>query len=1302
MTEKPNEENQTQNNQNNEDQNQNDKIINQVIEDEMKQAYLDYSMSVIVGRALPDVRDGLKPVHRRILYAMNDLGIKWNTPYKKCARIVGETLGKYHPHGDSAVYDSLVRMAQSFSLRYPLIQGQGNFGSIDGDSAAAMRYCVTGNSLILTNKGIIKIKNISTKKEQKINLKTLNFDGETKNSVKFFNSGKHKIIKITTEQGYELAGSENHPILCWTKDLIGRPNFEWKLLKNITEQDYAILSRKGLFSEKNAQLKEHHPKIKNKHKDITLPKVMNKDLAFLLGALVSEGSYHQNQVLFSNKDTTFYNEIKKIIKKQFPEIQLYERKVKGACEELSIYSIKAVSFLENIGLKKVKSDKKEIPFTILQSKKETITSFLKGLFEGDGSVIFKEDKRHGGKSLELTYNSKSLELMKQLKTTLLSLGIATTSLYKDKRNDCYKCIISGKLNIENFQKNIGLYSERKKQTLSKVTELNERMSKTDVIPYLNEHIKKSYPSKKIQKYNFDRYNMLIKNKELLKEINHYDFLLIKNLLKNQYFFNKIKNKEELPKENVYSIKVNSECHSFIANGFINHNTEARMAKISEELLQDIDKETVQFVENFDGSLKEPHVLPSKIPNLLINGSTGIAVGMATNIPPHNLKEVCQATIELINNPELTPQEITEHIKGPDFPTGGILQGRAGFLQAATTGRGKARIKAKITEEEGKNHKLIITEIPYMVNKSNLIIQIADLVKDKTIEGISDLRDESDRKGMRIVIELKKDANTEVIKNLLYKHTRLQETFGIILLGLTKNQPKIFTIKELLQEFLEHRKEVITKRTQYDLKKAEDKAHILEGLLIALTNIDEAIEIVKKSESGQDAKQALMTRFELTETQSQAILDMKLQKIAKLETQKIQDEHKTLLDAIKRYNEILNDQQEILNIIKQELNQTIEKYGDERKTEIIDIEDEDFDMEDLIPDEKVVVTMSNAGYVKRIPLDTYKTQRRGGVGVIGADKKEDDFIEKVFVTNTHAYLLVFTDKGKVHWLKVYKLPEASRQSKGKAIINLISLEAGERVSAIVPVKEFKEDEYLFTVTKKGITKKTALTAYSRPRQGGIIGLTIDEDDSLIGVGITNGEKQILLATKQGMACRFHENNVRAIGRTGRGVTGIRLNKEDEVVGLIIAEHDVKVLTVTSKGYGKQSLISSYRLINRGGKGVKNIKLTDKNGHVVAVKQVNGTEDLMLVTRNGMIVRTAVNQISTVGRTAQGVRVMKLREGDELINAAKIISEDEAEQEIEQELQPEQIKKPKLDTTTQVELEETDEDTDENEETETVEE
>ena len=807
----------------------------------MKSAYLDYSMSVIVGRALPDVRDGLKPVHRRILFAMNDLGMKWNTAYKKCARIVGEVLGKYHPHGDSAVYDSLVRLAQDFSMRYPLIQGQGNFGSVDGDSAAAMRY-----------------------------------------------------------------------------------------------------------------------------------------------------------------------------------------------------------------------------------------------------------------------------------------------------------------------------------------------------------------------------------------------------------------------------------------------TEARMSKITDEILQDIDKETIEFTDNFDGTLKEPVVLPCKIPNLLINGSTGIAVGMATNIPPHNIKEISSGVIRLIDDPDITPLELASEIQGPDFPTGGMIQGRAGIRQAYTTGRGKVLVKARMHDEEhNKQKRIIITEIPYMVNKSDLIIQIAENVKEKKIEGISDLRDESDRKGMRIVIELKRDANIDVIKNQLYSYTRLQETFGIIMLGLVKNQPRVLNLKELLVEFLSHRKIVVRKRTEFDLRKAEERAHILEGLLIALQNIDEAIALIKKAESAADAKDKLISRFALSEVQSQAILDMKLQKIAKLETNKIKLEHTDLQTIIANLKRILSDEKEILGIIKQEQKDVIDKFGDERKTQILDQEVEGVDYEDLIPQEDVVVTMSNTGYIKRMPLDTYKTQRRGGVGVIGAESKEDDFIEKVFVANTHSYLLVFTERGIVHWLKVYKIPEVGRYSKGKAIVNLIEIDPTEKISTIIAVNEFTEDHYLLTATKRGIVKKTSLTAYSKPRRGGIIALTLDEGDVMIGAALTDGKQQVLLGTKEGLACKFEETDARPIGRTSRGVTGIRLKGKDEVVGMILVNDDTNVLTLTSNGYGKQTKASEYRLINRGGKGVINVNLTDKNGVVVSIKSVNGDEELMLVTRQGMIVRIKVNQISTIGRNTQGVRVIKLREDDELISTAKILSEEEVEQEVDKEA--EELKK-----------------------------
>ncbi len=803
-----------------------EKVVPQVIEDEMKRSYMDYAMSVIVGRALPDVRDGLKPVHRRILYAMNELGMKHSAPFKKCARIVGEVLGKYHPHGDSAVYDTLVRMAQDFSLRYPLIHGQGNFGSVDGDSAAAMRY-----------------------------------------------------------------------------------------------------------------------------------------------------------------------------------------------------------------------------------------------------------------------------------------------------------------------------------------------------------------------------------------------------------------------------------------------TEARLAKISEELLQDIDKDTVDFQENFDGSLQEPSVLPAKLPNLLINGSAGIAVGMATNIPPHNLQEVSKAVIALIENPQLEATELLEHVHGPDFPTGGIIAGKAGIAQAYGSGRGRIRVKSVVElEEKAGKKRLVVSEIPYLVNKSHLVEQIADCVREKRVDGISDLRDESDRKGMRIVVELKKDANPEIVENQLFMHTRLQVTFGINMVALVDGKPKTLGLKPILEQYVLHRRKVVRRRTEYELKKAKERAHILEGLTIALQNIDAVVALIKKAKDVAAARAGLMSGYQLTEIQANAILDMKLQKLAALEREKIKQELEELKARIAQLNAILADEAKILTIIKKELQELVEKYGDERKTQIVDVEDEELDLEDLIDPQEQVVTISHAGYAKRMPISLYREQRRGGKGVIGATTREDDFIEHLFVANTHDYLMIFTDKGKVYWKKVYFLPEASRQSKGKAIINLVKLQPGELVNAVIPIKQFSATEYLLFATRKGTVKKTPLSDYSRPREGGIIAINLAQGDSLVTVLKTSGGDQILLGSAKGQAVKFHETDVRAMGRAATGVRGIKLRPGDHVVGAIKAADEMSVLTVTANGYGKRSPIADYRLINRGGLGVRNIICSSRNGDVVAIRSTNGGDGIMLSTKNGIVIRTDTKDIRVIGRNTQGVRVMNLNSGDQVVACAKIAKEE----------------------------------------------
>lgn len=718
-------------------------------------------------------------------------------------------------------------------------------------------------------------------------------------------------------------------------------------------------------------------------------------------------------------------------------------------------------------------------------------------------------------------------------------------------------------------------------------------------------------------------------------------------------------------EDVYDLTIEKTHNFALAAGVFVHNsidgdnpaamryTEAKLARVSDELLADIDKETVEFQPNFDGSLKEPVVLPSKLPNLLINGSSGIAVGMATNIPPHNIKEVCQAVSALIDNPEIQIQDILRIIKGPDFPTGGIIIGRQGIFETYTTGRGMIYVRAKLELEEKKERQsLVITEISYQLNKSQLIEQMADAVNQKIVQGISDIRDESDRKGMRVVLELRKGANAEIVKNQLFKHTKLETTFGAIMLALDNGQPKTLDIKQFLLSFLTHRRIVVRKRTDYDLRKAEEKAHILKGLLVALQNLDPVIKLIKGSKDPGAAKKNLITVYRLTELQAQAILDMKLQRLTSLEQKKIQDEHDELIELIKKLKEILADEKKILGIIKDEMKELSDRYGDDRRTIIEEAGDEELEMEDLIKPEEDIITISHAGYIKRQSVDVYKTQRRGGKGVIGATTKEEDSIKHMFVANTHSYLLIFTDKGKVHWLKVYNIPEAARVSKGKPVINLIRVEPNEKVQAVIPVKEFDDTHYLLFATKRGLIKKTNLAEYANPRQGGIIAINLNPGDEVVEVLMTDSKQQVLMASHKGQAVKFSEEDVRTVGRASVGVRGIRLAKDDEVIGMIIAKDKETVLTITENGYGKRSSLDDYRFITRGGKGVRNIICSPRNGKVVDIKAVTDDDEIMAVSQNGIIIRMPVHNIHVIGRNTQGVRIMKLEPGDKVVSIAKV--------------------------------------------------
>ncbi len=806
--------------------NQRERILPRLIEDEMKESFIDYSMSVIVQRALPDVRDGLKPVHRRILHAMNEAGLQPGRPYKKSATVVGDVLGKYHPHGDMAVYDSLVRMVQDFSLRYPLVDGQGNFGSIDGDSAAAYRY-----------------------------------------------------------------------------------------------------------------------------------------------------------------------------------------------------------------------------------------------------------------------------------------------------------------------------------------------------------------------------------------------------------------------------------------------TEARLSQLAVAMLDDIDRNTVEFIPNFDDRLEEPTVLPSRLPNLLVNGSSGIAVGMATNVPPHNLAEVAGAVKHLIDDPQCEVADLRQHIQGPDFPTGGFIYGQDGIAECYNTGRGRIvmRARALVEAKQSGREQIVITEIPFQVNKTRLIEQIADLVRHKRVTDVSDLRDESDRDGMRVVVELKRDANPKVVLNQLYKHTQMQTTFGAIMLALVDGQPRVLDLKQLLQHFVDHRHEVITRRTEFELGQAEAREHILEGLKIAVDSIDEVVKIIRKAKDVPSADKALRTRFELSEKQSEAILNMRLARLTALEIGKLDEELEQLGKLIKDLKSMLASKKKRMTLLKKELDQLVQKHGDDRRTEIV-AEQGDFSVEDLIAEEDMVVTISHSGYIKRIPVTTYRRQRRGGRGLNGMGTKDDDWVEHLFIASTHDYVLFFTDSGQLYWLKVYDIPQGGRAARGKPIVNLIKIQSTERITAFVSVREFTEERNLMFATANGMVKKTSLAAYGNPRSNGINAINIEKGDELIEVMLTDGTNDVVLATSHGMSIRFSEKDAREMGRATSGVRGIQLEKGDRVIGMVVIRRDATLLVVSENGLGKRSLLGDYRVQRRGGKGIITLKRSEKTGDVVALKEVLPDDELMMVTRHGVIIRVSVEGIRVIGRNTQGVKVMNLDEGDTLMDVARVVRED----------------------------------------------
>ena len=1227
------------------------RIEERELEKEMRSSYLDYAMSVIVGRALPDVRDGLKPVHRRVLYAMHDIGLQPTRAYRKCAFIVGEVMGKYHPHGDSAIYDTLVRMAQEFSLRYTLVDGQGNFGSIDDDPAAAMRYCVTADTRVATPNGTVRIDSLAPDAEPEsdndIDIEVLDRLGRSVHASKLFHSGDHPTLRLRTAQGHELTGTHNHPVLCLV-DMAGVPLFLWKLLEEIQPGERVLISR--IAQTASASLSQR-----------------DGQLALLAGAFVSEGWISASRAGFNNVDKDFFERV----------VAAYDSIVGGS---RYVYSrqIASGSLLYELDVQNLdhlhdspladlvgKAAAKQVPEFVWRADAAFKRAFLRSLFAGDGSSSLLPRN-----TIQVSYSTYSEQLARDVQLLLLEAGVVSRICSYEKGE--FKVVISNRRDARLFARNVGFLGVKQAKLegdLATIPETSRALSH-DHVPFLADYIRAdggvSWSNRDwLRRHNVDRIERWEQGSTaILERIDSQEVRKVAEpLVTGDYFYAEVESVESAGVQPVFSLRVDTDDHSFITNGFVSHNTEARLGRLATELLRDIDADTVDFGPNYDESTQEPLVLPARFPNLLVNGAAGIAVGMATNIPPHNLREVAAAVSAYIDAPGIDLAGLMEHVKGPDFPGGGIMS-MEGIRDAYASGRGAVKVRARAHVEPLKGGKdaIVVTELPFMVKKggdNGLITKIADLVREKKLEGISDLRDETDRSGMRLVIELKRGGQpAKVVLNNLYKKTQMQTSFGVNMVALVDNVPRTLSLLELVHHYVQHQREVITRRTQYELRRAEARAHILEGLLIALDNLDAVIKLIRGSADPDSAREGLIEKFELSREQAQAILDMRLQRLTALESDKVRAEHADLLERIGELRTILGDESRVLGLVKEELAEVVESYGDERRTEIAHFEG-DVGIEDMIADQQMVVSLTASGYVKRLPLATYRQQHRGGVGVMGMNMKEDDYIAHLHICSTHDYLLFFTNRGKVYRLKVYELPEGSRTAKGSALVNLLPLREGERVMAVIPTRDFKENRYLAFATAQGLIKKTEFLAYNTPiRADGIIAIKVRDGDELVQVRLTSGEDDILMVSHSGHASRFSEDAVRPMGRDTSGVKGMNVaGKDNRVLAMDIARDDTELFVVTENGYGKRTSIAEYPVKGRGTKGVLTAKLTEKKGGLAGALIVREHQDLLFISQNGMVQRTSASGISLMGRPTQGVKTMNIKDDDRVSAVALVVESDD---------------------------------------------
>jgi DNA gyrase subunit A len=1239
------------------------------LERELATSYTRYAMSVIVSRALPDVQDGLKPVQRRILYAMYEQNMFPDRPREKCAAVVGEVMKKYHPHGDAPIYEALVRMAQDFTMRYPLIDGQGNFGSIDGDPPAQMRYCVTGDTFVVTDQGLLPIAELGKRGKsigegtKVIAVKVLSWDGQVNKASRWFDSGVHPTLKVRTQHGFELTGTLNHPVLVCQPDAEGRPTFVWKTLAQLRVGDFVVLDRSGqLWPNRLVNLRPFHPKLslRSRAHCHQLPTVLDERLAFLLGALVAEGTVREKVVEFTATPGEFADAFEATWRTLFPTCRLHRwlRSPVGFGKQpfwqIQIVSKQVVDFLRNLGLKG-KSAERQIPPVILRSPKPVVAAFLRALFEGDGSV-----ERSNGTLYRVTLTSRSEQLVKQVQILLLRFGIVSTRSFDVTRRD-WRLFIQGKENLQRFDEQIGFLSEAKRRALTEaLSQLSGRaIARYDFVPFLAAYVRRVAKCHRVwlSKHNFDRPERLaLALPRLMQALSSADIAFVSFLAMRRYLFDRIVAIEPAGWQRVCSVRVDSNCHSFVANGFINHNTECRLAPIAMAMLEDIDKETVDWRPNYDEKHMEPVVLPAKVPNLLINGATGIAVAMATEIPPHNLGEVVDALLHLIDHPDASIGDLMKLLPGPDFPTGGIIVGKEGIREAYTTGRGTIVLQGRATIENlpGGRTAIVITELPYRVSKEQLIVQIANLVQSRKLEGVADVNDETDRTGMRIVVEVKRDYNPRAVLAQLYKLTNLRVNYGIILLALVNNEPKILTLKDLLQHYIDHRRQVVTRRTKFELRRAEARAHILEGLRLVARNLDEVIAIIRRSESREEAKERLMRHFKLSEQQADAILNMQLGQLTRLDQQRLREEYETLIKRIEELQAILRSPKQVDFIIKQELQEIKRQFADPRRTAIVaQAEDADVPMEELLVEQDIAIAISRDGYIKRLSLDAYMERKRGKL-TIGLSRREQDALADLVIASTRHTLLFFSNKGRCYQLRAYEIPAASREAKGTHLGQLLQLDNDEQIVATVPIASFEDGGYLFMATRNGTVKKSPLSEFTTRLAKGVQAITLAEGDELCGVKWTDGNKEVLLATAKGMVIRFKEDEVRPMGRQAQGVRGINLQEGDKVVTFDLVEpSDDSVLVVSEFGYGKRVSLKEIRPQGRGGKGLILMGVDKKTGNLVAVQVVSPEDEVLITTARGIVFRIAVDKVRRMGRAAKGRQLVPIKNGDIVTSVCKTV-------------------------------------------------